>query len=659
MYKEQLSLFDENEDNNTAHLGNLNVVHLEFLEGHSTSWQELFTGYDELHAITYSSGIGFIAKLINLFENAEIIFGCEQVISYAVNEVMAFQTALIERVRLNKSKDILIDRIQNGTLKLLVTHGKLSHEKIYLLSSKDGKKRVIMGSANMSEQAFSGHQRENISYMDGEEAYEWYMSIYETLREDCTDNITEKAILFSDDCDGLDTLPISQAVKIKKALAIVPDHSADEDIEFALNIKKLSDKMKTIVPKADKKGKILLSPSKVTVMKTQAKEANQAEKEKRQEFPQLVIDIDKGTAFLNDIKLDLTPSKEDIENDIKWFLYYLDGFSAFHGDYRYMQNRYYEFANWFFCSPFMAIMRDVAERNNHPLLPYPAFGLIYGQSKAGKTSFLKTLQKMMIGQSTVLPASEFTRKSIEAFKYNVKGVPIIVDDLTRDRFSQHAVETIKSDAFGIADKNIHYPAVVISANEDVKSVAQEITRRTVICRVNAGLTNTEVMKSTVVKKTQKNIGTAFYREYLHRMTGKVKELSESIKDENEETPPDILKLSAGILLDIFKEYSSDLPEYIRPLSLDNYFSEKVTANSVIKEIQSAWKTSHDCFEIDKKANTLSYNTGQSYEADRIIRQLPENLVPRKVRDCVVMDLAAAKEFFSINFKKSFFDRFKQ
>ena len=451
----------------------------------------------------------------------------------------------------------------------------------------------------------------------------------------------------------------TQAVKIKKALAIVPDHSADEDIEFALNIKKLSDKMKTIVPKADKKGKILLSPSKVTVMKTQAKEANQAEKEKRQEFPQLVIDIDKGTAFLNDIKLDLTPSKEDIKNDIKWFLYYLDGFNTFHGDYRYMQNRYYEFANWFFCSPFMAIMRDVAERNNHPLLPYPAFGLIYGQSKAGKTSFLKTLQKMMIGQSTVLPASEFTRKSIEALKYNVKGVPIIVDDLTRDRFSQHAVETIKSDAFGIADRNIHYPAVVISANEDVKSVAQEITRRTVICRVNAGLTNTEVMKSTVVKKTQKNIGTAFYREYLHRMTGKVKELSESIKDENEETPPDILKLSAGILLDIFKEYSSDLPEYIRPLSLDNYFSEKVTANSVIKEIQSAWKTSHDCFEIDKKANTLSYNTGQSYEADRIIRQLPENLVPRKVRDCVVMDLAAAKEFFSINFKKSFFDRFKQ
>ena len=222
MYKEQLSLFDENEDNNTAHLGNLNVVRLEFLEGHSTSWQELFTGYDELHAITYSSGIGFIAKLINLFENAEIIFGCEQVISYAVNEVMAFQTALIERVRLSKSKDILIDRIKNGTLKLLVTHGKLSHEKIYLLSSKDGKKRVIMGSANMSEQAFSGHQRENISYMDGEEAYEWYMSIYETLREDCTDNITEKAILFSDDCDGLDTLPISQSVKVKKVLTTCP-----------------------------------------------------------------------------------------------------------------------------------------------------------------------------------------------------------------------------------------------------------------------------------------------------------------------------------------------------------------------------------------------------------------------------------------------------
>ena len=111
------------------------------------------------------------------------------------------------------------------------------------------------------------------------------------------------------------------------------------------------------------------------------------------------------------------------------------------------------------------------------------FGLIYGQSKAGKTGFGETLLKMMIGQKTKISAPEFTRSSIEGLKRTVKGVPIIVDDLTNTRFNQHAIETIKNDDFGVADNFLHYPAVVISANEDVKAVASEVIPRTVICRV--------------------------------------------------------------------------------------------------------------------------------------------------------------------------------
>lgn len=123
---------------------------------------------------------------------------------------------------------------------------------------------------------------------------------------------------------------------------------------------------------------------------------------------------------------------------------------------------------------------------------------------------------MMIGQKAKLSAPEFTRSNIESLKRIVKGAPIIVDDLTNTRFSQHAIETIKNDSFGVAEQLTHYPAVVISANEDVKAVAQEIIRRTVICRVQAGLTNTEVMRSSVVRTVQREIGTAFYREYLRK-----------------------------------------------------------------------------------------------------------------------------------------------
>lgn len=661
MDNEQLSMFEnENSDSiETINSENLNVVRLDFIEGVAMTWKELFDGFDELHAITFSSGIGFIAKLIGLFDKAEIIFGCEQVMSYSLNEVMAFQTELLNRIRSDNSKDKLIDRVQDGSLKLLVARGKMSHEKIYLLSAKDGRKRVIMGSANMSYQAFSGKQRENISFIDGDDAYEWYYSVYESLKADSTDEITEKAIMIADCESGMDELPISHTVKIKKALAIVPDNTGIDDIEFALNVKNISANIKPVLPKAEKRGKIVLSPTSVTMMKTRAKEAKEKEKEKRMEFPQLVIDIDKRSVALNGSILNLSPADEDIKNDIEFWLQYMDGYKMFHGDHEYMQKRYYEFANWFFCSPFMAVMRDTASRYNQNLLPYPIFGLVYGQSKAGKTSFLETLLKMMIGQKTTMAAPEFTRKTIDGLRYEVKGAPIIVDDLTQQRFTQHAVETIKNDSFGVAERNINYPAVIISANEDVKAVSPEIIRRTVICRVQAGLTNTEVMKSNVVRKVQKNIGTSFYREYLRRMLEKIPDLIEELKDDESPSAPDIMNVSSIVIKDLINEYNNDAPDYVRELSLIDYFSEKVTGNHAIRTIKSAWKASKESFRIDKKTNTLQYNAGQTYDADRLIKELPETLVPRKVREWVVVDLDEAKKYFDIDFRLGFFDRLKK
>ncbi|MGN1089096.1 MAG: hypothetical protein ACI4Q6_01740, partial [Huintestinicola sp.] len=383
------------------------------------------------------------------------------------------------------------------------------------------------------------------------------------------------------------------------------------------------------------------------------------EQEKRKEYPQLVVDSINGTVELNDKELDLSPAKDDVKHDVDLFLQYMKGYEIFHGDFAYMQQRYYEFANWFFCSPFMAIMRDTARRYNQPLLPYPIFGLVYGQSKAGKTSFLETLLKMMIGQKTRISAPEFTRKSIDGLRYEVKGAPIIVDDLTQTRFSQHAVETIKNDDFGLSDMMLNYPAVVISANEDIKAVAQEITRRTVICRVKAGLTNTEVMKSNLVRKVQKNIGTAFYREYLRRMLERIPEMVEELKDEESDSAPDILKVSSEILYDIFMEYSDEeLPVYVRKLTMDDYFSERVTGKHAIQTIRTAWQTSREHFMIDKSINELRYNAGQSYDADRIIKELPENLEPRKSREWIIMNLSEAKAFFEIDFRFSLLDKIK-
>ena len=655
---DQETLFETEEQE--AQNKRLNVVEAKFCSVRPMEWKELFDGYDFIHVITYSSGINFVYELSKRFKQMDVIFGCEEVISYSLQEVMAFQGKLLETMRkkLTKSKQGILDRLNDGSVKFSVANKRLSHAKIYLLESENGAKRVITGSANMSYNAFGGRQEENIQYMDGPEAFDWYMEVFNDLKVNCTDEISRQAIAVADLQDNIDALPISETVKQKKLIIIEQTPEANEEIHFSLDLKLAADKIAPMVTKEDKKTKkTYFTVDELTKIRKRVIDEAKKEQDFRSEYPHLRVNINEQTVTLNDKPLDLNPTEDEIKNDVNLFIKYMDGFKDFHGDVDSMQSRYYEFANWFLCSPFMAPMRDMAARYDQNKLPYPVFGLLYGKSKAGKTSFLETLLIMMIGQKPKISAPDFTRKSIESLKYNVEGAPIIVDDLTNTRFNQHAIETIKNDDFGVSTHMIHYPAVVISANEDVKAVAPEVIRRCVICRADAGLTNTEVMKSSLVRNVQHNIKTALYREFLRRMLEEIPELIDEIRSDEIVSAPDILNHSSKILKDIVDEYyDGECPKYIRELTLENYFSEQVTGKYAMTNIQKGWQTNRNSFEISVKNNELRYNIGDIHEASRILKELPENLEAHKSRDIIIMNLEEAKKFFEIDFKLPWYKR---
>lgn len=119
---ETLSLFDMTEDvqekMDVQPTASLDVVRMEFAGAETLTWRELFSGFDTLHAITYSSGIDFIYQLIDLFDQAEILFGCDEVISYSLQEVMAYQCKMVERMR-NTASEMKLDlvaRVDDGTI---------------------------------------------------------------------------------------------------------------------------------------------------------------------------------------------------------------------------------------------------------------------------------------------------------------------------------------------------------------------------------------------------------------------------------------------------------------------------------------------------------------------------------------------------------------
>ena len=284
----------------------LDVAKLDYLASESMTWQELFGGFDRMRAITYSSGIGFVYRLIEMFKEVEVIFGCEEVMSYNLQEIMAYQSKLMERIRDadSKSKTKMIERVEAGNVRLFVAREQLSHEKLYLLEADDGRKRVILGSANMSFNAFRGRQRETICYIDSEQAYERFSEIYEDLKGDSVDTITKKAITVGDASENLDVLPIAETVKVKKAVYIEPVKEADEEVRFVLDTRDLARKIKPAIPitKADKKaGKILISPEIIQKVRRQVVRDNEREKELKSEYPQLIIDAEHGTVSLNEI----------------------------------------------------------------------------------------------------------------------------------------------------------------------------------------------------------------------------------------------------------------------------------------------------------------------------------------------------------------------
>lgn len=142
------SLVDEKEKSapNKKRGSKLDVVEMGYKQAHTVTWQELFEGFDTIHAITFSSGLNFVYQLLDMFDHTEIIFGCEHILSSSMNQIIAYQDKLIERMREQSSEKMndLLARMDKGEVRFYVSRGTVSHEKLYLLETADGRKRCNM-----------------------------------------------------------------------------------------------------------------------------------------------------------------------------------------------------------------------------------------------------------------------------------------------------------------------------------------------------------------------------------------------------------------------------------------------------------------------------------------------------------------------------------
>ncbi|MCR5784332.1 MAG: phospholipase D family protein [Eubacterium sp.] len=660
---EQLNFFDMMGEQDEEYSKGLHVVHAEFVNVERENWKELFDGYDEIYGITYSSGLGFMEQVLELFAHAEFIFGCEGVMDSDVAALMSMQTKSVELIAKRKSIAYMTKRLDDGSLTLHVSRDTKSHEKIFILKANDGRTRVITGSANMSASAFCGLQREDIVCFDNEAAFQHYKEYFEEYQERCADNVTEQVLIrLQKDSDYLrdhvEEVPIVKTIENKKIVILESDEQSDHEVEVIADIKGLEKEMKPMLPKKrEKQGKIVLEGDYFKAFKRKHKEFVSVKKVKEKKAPKLHIDYDTGILTFNNKELGKQSSEEKIESDIQCIKSFMSSLSGFYGDWQQSQKEYFKFMSWYFASIFMPYLRYIGEKNNYEMTPFPVFGIIYGDSNGGKSTFVKLMSKLMCGVKVPFNKSaDFTYVNIENLKRLCEGLPINIDDLAKVQYDGHYEKVIKDDGWGIQEGFIHYPAVTITTNK-IASIKEDISKRVVTCHIGIKLDKeTGAKNSKRINESMRHATTAFYCEYVSRMYKKVMKMAEEMKKGNDDYFPDVFEASSATLVEMFSEYSQSIPEYARVLTYSDYFGDKAVGRNAMRKVMRAWENDKKMFEVNRRKNTLTYryaDNSRTYELRYIQQELPPVLEAKVVGSSIVMELDKAKEVFGVEFRKLF------
>ena len=314
-----------------------------------------------------------------------------------------------------------------------------------------------------------------------------------------------------------------------------------------------------------------------------------------------------------------------------------------------------------FLSPFIARLRYQASLTNFSLTLFPFYAVLNGPKSAGKSAFLNTVQSIMFGKKLGgISPDVFTRTKMYGLLRESAGVPLHIEDITKNRFRDYCGEIVKYDSDLISEKILNHPTVIMTSN-DIQTIKPEYSKRIYYSIVDAQLTN--VVAASQHKKMvecRNKIGTSFYREYLKRIYPKIVEMLNDMEnyvfDESSSIwEPDIFNLSSKVIISIYEDCKIQIPPYVTEVSYADYFGHNSLTQSVKEKIIFEWAHNRKAFKVLRKQNRLEYVAGEkAYEAVNICQALPEEIIPKQSGAKVVLKLDSAEKFFGIHFKNRLF-----
>lgn len=601
------------------------------------SMEELFDGFDSIKIFTFSYATPFLDKILEHFDEAKIIIGADFtarrgdlnniIVSILTNEELAPNSI--------KNNQNLFEALKDGRAEIRVPNFELVHKKIYLLkSSKDGRVRSIVSSANATNRAWSqGYQSEHVEFYDDYEMYNALNEEFETSWEDSREILAGEVATASSDKNNFQKTLTNCTKHVKETLVLTPPQNKAEmeTTKFSLVVDKNQKEFEDILGKTKftkTNGSLTFLQSDI-IKKAVDKRAKKKYKIEttllQTTYPQLSISYEE----LNKLNNELIPfdySKEELKKSVANFLnamaFYDSG--AFQGDILNRQKTFFKLMNIMFTSPFNAKIRYESYLADVGVEHLPFYVSITSPADGGKNFAIELFLKMMTGKEV----SGFKAFNKEGFLATVMReddvVPIFLDEVDNKKYSNYKeiIKLLYSPEFKALDKQ---PLIVMASNNELTATS-EIRKRSVFFHVDGGKSenwNTGELR-VVGEKFKKDATPFFFYEYLKRMIPIAKSVIEDIENGVYKLPegkigvdyqrsdiilPTLIDKSSQVIIDIVKECGFNIPNYMTVLDWNEEVDGRGSSvvMEVIKEIENLYESSPKSFAIsgDKIEITLS------------------------------------------------------
>ena len=380
----------------------------------------------------------------------------------------------------------ILEKVHAGKAHFRVLRKSIAHAKLYLLSGPGDHNRVIIGSANLSERAFSGKQPETLVVFDDDEvAWDHYNRMFNAIRDEASDEIslpqekiTNAQIEVTDtpvmsDISGTlvieapapDDSPVTAPVQIERIekVAVVLGHRISPAVPSMRNGRQ------TITPE------IKREISRIRLVKSVEEADNRF----------LHVDRENRSAILSGERFPMEWDDGQVEKDASLLLDYFKNFEAFEGNVARLQRDYFTLMSWLYFSPFICDMRSLALLQDNDVIRYPSFAIVFGKSNCGKTSLIDTLMTSMFGFAPTVDKGSFTRSQLRGLQHGYKRLPVVFDDIGRRAFNSHGVDMIKNESHPEVSE---YPGFILSMNAaEPQSFPDEVVKRSLMIYTTTAL----------------------------------------------------------------------------------------------------------------------------------------------------------------------------